>query len=318
MVEAIVFFIYICYNNSMDGVPKPRYPEAKAHELAASAEALQKDAFYDSLSTLESDISNRFTPNSIRSTFQLDGLEPSLENPLPELLARYHEVGAIKGVQIHFDANVDSHTILADVFIAVNADTIRTINIGPSSDDKKVYSLTENGQPLDGDMSQPDIEDILLSILLPPHTRKLIEAQRIYNGDSKLDLKSPKTFHLLSQVLRSRSKKAVEVREYILPATAQSTPSRMEVIETNNAKEIVFESGSNFIDTEDGVDEIKFTVSALHHTDLNIYEEIKVSDVTMIRNGTYLETVEPMSEKTKGSIVELSIGVMFDTKRVLP
>ncbi len=301
----------------MNNPPRVRFPYAKAEEVGKSAETLLIESFYGAISSLESEVSDKYTPGSIRSTFQLAGLETSPEHPLPEVLARYHEVGAIKDVQIHFDASIDTHSIFADISIATSADTVRTINIGPSDEHDKTYTMTENGEPLDGNMSQSDIEDVLLSVLLPPHTRKLLEAQRVYSGGSKLDLESPKTFYLLSQVLRSRCKSAIELREYALPATALSTPSKMEVVETDDNKEIFFFSGSTFIDKDDGVDEIKFTVSTIHDTDLDIYGEINVTNVEMMHNGSILNADQPLSDSTKTGIIAFATKIIGEVKQAL-
>lgn len=296
----------------MDYPPKRRYVVAKVPELIQSAEALQKDAFFDAISILEKEVSSRYTPDSILSTFELDNIEPSLAYPLPEALARYHEVGAIKGAQIHFEANIDTQNILVDIFVARDSHTTRIFNISPSGEDDKVYQILDNGEPLEDNMSQDDIENVLLAILLPPHTRRLLEAQRIYNGGSKLDLESKETFHLLSQVLRGRAHKSIEVRQYSLPATEHSSPSKLEIVESTDAKKMILFSGSSFIDRVDGVDEVQFSISILHHLDLDIYDDIEINSLNVLHNGAAATTDEVALQKAKIAIIEIALKFMND------
>jgi hypothetical protein len=322
-IKIIEIFILLCYNIEMDKFPKQephvRYPQAKATEVAQGAEALQADAFNQKITYLESEVSSRYTPDSIQSTVLLDDL--SLPNPLPDALSRYQrylEVGAIKGVQIDFGTTFGTNEIRTNMLIALSPTTTRTVSIGRASRDSNAYTITEDGKSIDVNMSQSDIEGVLLTLVLPPHTNKLLEAQRVFHGNSALNLESPETFHLLSQVLRSGTENAVEKRQYSLPATELSTPSKIEIVKNGDHEEIYLFSGSTFLDRPDGVDEIQFNVSTVRNTALNTFGAIKIDQVTIKHNNSPVDIKWPLSKSVEIGVIETAIILMSKVIEALP
>ena len=291
----------------MSDVPQQRFPADRAEYLARSGNFLQDNVFFDTISSLVDTVSDHYAPSRIRSTFDLDEIDPMPALPLPDILARYHEVGAIKGAQIHFDATTDTHQILADIFIASN-DAPRILSISSLPDSSGAYMMTENDAPLD--VSPSDIEGILLSLTLPPHMRQLLEAQLVYNSGAKLDLESPQTLYILSQALRARAKKSVSVREYPLPATDSSAVSKVEVVDGGEYKSMIF-SSTAFIDKPDGTDELTFDISTTHHIDLDIYDAIEVKGVEMLHNTEPVERT--ITDDTKRGMIEIAIQLMSDS-----